>query len=379
MGVRLREKRKGVWYVVSNHDYRQRSWKIGDKKTAEQVAGQLKAKIALGDWSFMDRRPEPEPTPTLAQYAETFRAETLQIRMKRSTARSYNAILEKHILPKWGKRPIDGIERREIKTWLVDLMHHSGLSRARIDRVRAVLSSLMTAALDDGWIAAHPCARLGGLFAGKDRPGRDIPEPYSRDEAETFLNACYQKERDWYPLFLCLLHTGMRIGEAAGLQWGDLDFRGGFLVVRRAIVEGRETTPKSGKARPVGMTPELAAALRDLRTLRKHDTLERGWGDPPPWVFVNREGRPVDPGNIHSRVMRRVCDAAGLRKIRLHDFRHTYATIALQAGAPIEAVSKSLGHSSIKITIDIYAHYIPSRDTRLTDVVGAMYKKETPG
>jgi integrase len=121
----------------------------------------------------------------------------------------------------------------------------------------------------------------------------------------------------------------MRLGELLGLQWGDVDFRGRFLEVRRNQVAGWTTTPKNGKTRRVDMSGQLTDALRTLLITRKEETLCKAWGEMPAWVFCNEEGRPLDGDNLRHRVFYKVLERAGLRRIRFHDLRHTFASLLI--------------------------------------------------
>ena len=153
----------------------------------------------------------------------------------------------------------------------------------------------------------------------------------------------------------------MRLGEGLGLKWSDIDFHNGIIEIRRGLVEGQLTTSKGGKTRIVQMTPQLSGTLQKLRTIRKEQKLKYCWNKIPDWVFVNQAGEPINPGNLRGRVHYKVCEKAKLRRIRIHDLRHTYATIRISAGHNIADVSKQMGHSSIKITIDTYYHWLPSQ------------------
>jgi len=180
---------------------------------------------------------------------------------------------------------------------------------------------------------------------------------------------------------LTLARTGCRFGEALGLQWGYVDFNGGFIQILRPLVDGKLTTPKTGKARRVNATPQLLSVLAELRKQRKEDTLKNGWGEVPEWVFVNSEGKPLDADNVRGRVHYKACEKAKLRRIRIHDIRHSYATIRINAGHNIADVSKQLGHESIKITVDTYYKWIDgahSFQVAELDELGKTALKRTP-
>jgi integrase len=151
----------------------------------------------------------------------------------------------------------------------------------------------------------------------------------------------------------------MRLGELIALQPGDLDFNGGFIEVRRNFTRGNLTSTKTGKIRRVDMSNELSETLKAYMVERKKDALRNGWGEPPEWLFYGVEGHMVDGDNFRKRVFKKVLEKAGLRQIRFHDLRHTYATLRIAKGDNIMDASKQLGHHSVKMTLDVYAHWMP--------------------
>jgi integrase len=122
--------------------------------------------------------------------------------------------------------------------------------------ITRTLSVVLTQAVEDGVLAANPALRLGRYYRVGDALPHQI-EPLTRDEVSQLLQAARENAPREYPLFLCAARTGMRLGELLGLEWGDVDFNGGFIEVRRNRVAGRVTTPKSGKARRIDMSTQL--------------------------------------------------------------------------------------------------------------------------
>jgi integrase len=136
---------------------------------------------------------------------------------------------------------------------------------------------------------------------------------------------------------------------------------------RLALVDGKLTTPKSGKARRVDLSAQLTDALRALLVERKREALRRGWGEMPAWVFINESGNPVDPDNFRKRVWPKILAKAGLRQIRIHDLRHTYASLLIQNGESLAYVQEQMGHHSIRVTVDTYGHLVPGGNRAAVD------------
>jgi integrase len=220
--------------------------------------------------------------------------------------------------------------------------------------------------VEDGLLPANPALRLGRYYRRADQPKPEI-SPLTREEVALFLKAAREHAPREYPLFLCAVRTGLRLGELLGLQWGDIDFTGRFIEVRRNRVAGRTTTPKSGKIRRVDMSRQLTETLRALRTARKAEALRRGWRQVPEWVFCNEAGRPLDGDNLRHRVFYRILAKAGLRRIRFHDLRHTFASLLIQNRESLAYVRDQLGHASIQLTVDTYGHLVPGANRQAVD------------
>ena len=105
--------------------------------------------------------------------------------------------------------------------------------------------------------------------------------------------------------------------------------------------------------------------------LRERETLAKGWPSVPEWVFCNEEGRPIWKSDFERRVLHRVLKAAGLRRIRFHDLRHTFASRLIQNGESLAYVRDQMGHHSIKVTVDIYGHLVPGANRAAVDRLDA--------
>jgi integrase len=165
-------------------------------------------------------------------------------------------------------------------------------------------------------------------------------------------------------LWLLALNTGMRRGELAGLRWQDIDFDGSALAVKqqRTTADFRVVVsePKARSRRVITLD---GSVLDALRAHRRHQREERlavgpGWEDSG-YVFVDEIGRPYHPDRL-LRMFRDACRSVGVPPIRLHDLRHTMATVALRAGIHPKVVQERLGHSSIALTLDTYSHVTPT-------------------
>ena len=138
-------------------------------------------------------------------------------------------------------------------------------------------------------------------------------------------------------------------------------------------------TPKNGKTRRVDMTPHLAETLSAYKIECKKKGLALGLGDAPEYVFTNEKGKFIDLSNWRRRYFNKALERAKLRRIRIHDLRHTYATLRISKGDNITDVSNQLGHYSVKLTLDIYNHWLPGRRQSEVDGLDSIGKIEEEG
>lgn len=362
MGVTVRQKEKGrgkPWWVFIAHENKRKSIRVGDKAAAESLASKIREKLKAGELKIT---PETK-APTFGEYARKWLEGYGETHLKYSTLKGYEAILRVH-LGGFLEKPLDQITRTEIKNLIYDKLG-GGLTLKTVTNIKALVSSVLTHALEDELIPANPTSRLGRFIKKKD-PKKEI-NPLTREEARNLLEVMEEHHPRYYPFFLCALRTGMRLGELLALEWGDIDFRGGFVEVRRGYVRGQITTPKNGKTRRIDMSGQLAETLKALQVERKKEVLAKGWREVPEQVFVNEQGGIIHEANLRNRVFFKALAKAGLRRIRIHDLRHSFASLLIQNGESLAYVKEQLGHHSISITVDIYGHLVPGANRQAVD------------
>ncbi len=166
----------------------------------------------------------------------------------------------------------------------------------------------------------------------------------------------------------------MRRGELVALQFGDLDFGkdendpNRYIFVQHNYVRREHTTTKSKKPRRVDMSRELRRVLLEARDARLLAAYLKGESDiSNELVFPSSDGGILDPDNLYHRLFIPALTKAGIRKIRLHDLRHTFGSLLIQQGASLTYVKEQLGRASIQLTVDIYGHLIPGADVSFVD------------
>lgn len=261
----------------------------------------------------------------------------------------------RHVKAEWGRRDPDSITRSEVQAWIASMTAVKGgverpASRALRSRCLSCLRGALTVAQERGW--ARTVATAGVSVPRQDR--RE-PRPLTPAQLRKLAYACHApgagaKGRGWWaPLVMLLGTAGLRIGEAAALTVGDVSVETGRIRVRRS---------KSGRGRDVAV-PSSVLAMLDL---------DRGDDEV---LFVGPHGGALDPDVWRRRAFAAAVEDCGLHGLRIHDLRHTAASLAIRAGASVMDVQHNLGHSRASTTLDIYAHLL---DDGLDDVAARVGK-----
>ncbi|MCG6971831.1 MAG: site-specific integrase [Desulfobacterales bacterium] len=351
MGVKIREKLKGsgLYWVFINHNGIRKSKKIGnDKKVALEVAEKIKAKLVLNELRVEKIN---KKCPTFKEYAEMWLS--LPNDRKESTQANYEQFLKNHIYPHIGKMRLDQLCRKDFKL-LFDKISSNGVSLSSCKSIKIPINGILGHAVDSELIDVN---HLKNIKFGKTKLKYNI-NPLTENEALILLSKALEyNDGFYYPAILCLLRTGLRIGELQALTWADIDFENRLIDINKTWWRGVISTTKNKKTRKVDMSKQLAKTLRDLK--------QRQWKkyageDVPPWVFASKYGRVLCL-HLFRKALNEYLEAAGLRHIRIHDLRHSYATIRLLKGHNIGDVSYQLGHADISTTFTIYTHWIPGK------------------
>ncbi len=383
MEVKVR-KRGGKWYVLVDYHGRRKSKCVGSREAAEQVRRQVEARLALGDLSVLNAPDDKKPT--FDTYADGWLKDYARIECKTSTADGYEGVLEQYLRPRFGKKLLNEIRRDDIKALINDLISKD-LSRNTIRNALCVIRGLFNYAIEEGLVESNPAARLGRFTRSAKTP-QSKGTALTSMEVKEFLKAAEEICPAYYPLFLMAVRAGLRRGELVAVQWGDVQLGGDdhdsqrFIVVQHNYVRREDTTTKSKKSRRVDLSRELRRVLVELRDHRLLEAYLKGKNDiSDELVFRSPEGTILDPDNLYHRVFLPVLAKAGIRRIRLHDLRHTFGSLLLQNGASIVYVKEQMGHSSIQVTVDIYGHLIPGANVCFVDRldgVGAEEAKTNP-
>jgi len=359
MGVRVlqRKDKPGWWVYIHYKGQRKKKYFGSSKDLAVEFADKLEAKIKLGEAGIITNA-----GITLKAYSKTW-LEHIRHTRKPSTHDDYTKRLDQDILPLLDSIDLQGITRERVKALALAGMK-KGQAPKTVQNTLRVLSSLLSHAKEDGLIVDNPALRPGKILPKVSK--RRAIEPLTREHLAAFLDVVKVKAARLYPLFLCAARTGLRQGELLALQWDDLNFTGRFIEVRRNYTHEQITTPKSGEGRKVDMSRELAQTLKELQIDRQLEAVTRGWKTVPLWVFCDERGNLMHHNPVR-KAFHQLLKTAGVRRVRFHDLRHTFASLLLQQGESPVYVKEQMGHSSINITVDLYGHLIPGGNIQAVD------------
>ena len=301
--------------------------------------------------AYCEKSPEARCTKPFRDYLLADLAERRRGSIKASTYDSYFRIVHNHILPELGATPMHHLTAQQVHGFLLNL-HNQGLSDGTISNIFRYLSGVTRSAVKSGALARDP---IEGIAPPKQR--QKAVRALSRAEQQRLeraaLSALEDNEKGNGLEVILALYTGMRVGEICALRWEDVDFDSGVIHVRHTLQRlsmhggGTKTgvqigSPKSDSSqRQIPMNDYILRILRDCHRRAKGEFVVPG----------RREY--TEPRVIQYR-FERLLEQAQVPRVGFHALRHSFATRCMELNIDVAAVSKLLGHSSVKLTLDVY-------------------------
>lgn len=275
------------------------------------------------------------------------------------TQESYTSIVERHLIAGLGKISLVDLQAQNIQGYYAKKLSDGradgkgGLSARSVVYHHRILSKALDYAVKMGLVVRN-VAKL----VDPPRVARVTMQTLSPEEVSRFLDVA--RDTDYYVYFATLLYTGLRRGELLALRWRNLELGSGTLSVvetayRLGSGEYRIKEPKTPQSRRAVVLPHsLVELLKVYRFDQELLRIQLGIGlNADDFVFIRADGSPINP-NALTLAFRRIIKRGGLKGIRIHDLRHTHASLMLKAGIHPKVVSERLGHASIGITLEIY-------------------------
>lgn len=341
-----------------------------EKGTTRYVTKTCETKAVARRWqsSLLAQRESHElragPRQTFKQYAE----EVLLNRndhMSDRTRDGYFRSLRKHVFPTLGSRVLTEVRPQELEQLFSRLRRNR--SASTVNNVRVAVSKVFAVAVRHELVVFNPVSRTEKAKRSEYEKTQ-VRVPWSVDEVRAVIAAA--KETPMEPFVTLSLATGARLGEVLGLRWSDINFELQTVSIERTIhresITQRDGTrvrgvvvkpPKTASSRRVNqLTPPVLDVLRRLELEQRLDRAAVGemWNEDH-YVLTSETGGPLDESN-HRKRYKKFLAENGIRYIRIHDLRHTFATVLIEDNpGQLASVSKALGHSNIGITMDTYA------------------------
>jgi integrase len=340
---------------------RRQKWHSGyrNKRAAERALTELLTARDGGTYV------EPSKQ-TLAEFATDWLA-AIEPTVRPSTHHSYSRNLRLHVLPLLGSVQLRRVDAGMLNGLYTKLLTDGkrttanggagGLSARSVRYIHTIVHRAFRDAVRWGRIARNPADAADPPRASAT--ARPTMKTWTADQVRAFLD--YTTEHRVHAAFVLLATTGMRRGEALGLRWSDVDLTTGRASISQTVIMVHHDiqigAPKTARGRrTVALDPGTVTALREHRQRQLAERLLMGAGfTDHGLVFCRPDGGPLHPERF-SRTFSRETAHAGLPGIRLHDLRHTWATLALSAGEHPKVVQERLGHANVSITLDVYSH-----------------------
>ena len=307
---------------------------------------------------------------TLGQWMDIWFENYAKVKVRPSSHQTYRGYIDNHIKPHIGKIPLNKLSSLELQKFYKKLLGNGrvkrveskkqpkGLSAKTVRNINQVISSALDLAKEQKLIATNPTDSCA-LPKVEHKEMHTIPA----EDLAKFLREA--KASGVYEMYYIELATGLRRGELLGLKWSDIDFANRVIRVQRQvaringeIVEAPLKTKNS--YRNISISEDTAEVLKAQREKVASE-----------YVFPSPNGGPISPDSVN-HMLQRVLERAGLPKVRFHDLRHTFATIALQNGVDIKTVSGMLGHYSAGFTLDTYAHVTTAAQKEAANTMGSV-------
>lgn len=371
-GAVKQDKARGTWFFVVDlapdpTTGKRKQLKRRGFKTKREAADALADVISDTNRGLYVR----PTTGTVADYMQNW-LEGRRIDLRPSAFYGYEKVVTKRIIPGLGQKRLTDLDAATIEGWYAHLVTAGGRGGAPLSpKTVANTAGILSVALGDA-VRLKLLRHNPATDARLPRRERREMLAWTEAEAQAFLRAV--ADHRLHPMWRLVLATGLRRGELCGLRWRDVDLDAGTLevvetrTVAAEVVVGAPKT-KAG-SRVIALDAGTVAVMHTWRRVQATERLAAGsaWTDHG-LVFVDELGCPPHPETV-TRWWNEALEATGSRRIRLHDARHTAATMALRAGVPLKVVTQRLGHADVAVTMRVYQHVTAQDDRVAADALG---------
>ena len=309
---------------------------------------------------------------TLRQYGEKVFMPAKTLTATENTRASFQGNLDKWVYPAIGDIKLPEITSAQISALLLD-MQGKGKAHATVVKVYTILNSLFKMAYLSDMIARNPMDKVERPKPRKDEIKPQTAQAYTAQEVRDILTALEGEPLKWRAFIHLLIDTGVRRGEALAVQWEDIDFQENTILICRNLCYTPDKgiyldTPKNGRCRMVDVGEDTLQLLKQIRE-------QQGAGGK--YIFTQDNSlEPMHPTSP-THYFRQFAKRNGIKDFHPHKLRHTFASVAITAGADVVSVSETLGHSDTAVTLRMYTHANDESRRRASRIFRDAIQKDT--
>ncbi len=341
---------------------KQRGFKT--KREAEKALALIEAEVYKGTYS------EPSNEHLSVHLSNWYMVKKNSVGFQ--TAETYKGYIKNRIVPYIGHYQLSKLTASVLQNYVNELKEE-GLSSATIKKIYNILKGALDHAVNMDLLPVNHITKIQLPKIIKN----DL-KVWDTSQLQLFLE--HIKGERLYPAFYLAITTGMRKGEFLGVRWKDIDFQNGIVYVRQTLSkDGKRLIPGAkteASIRSIKLTRECIEVLLQHKPIVENEKLSLGieYVDED-LVNCTSKGTPINPNNF-SRTFLRLIKESGLPRIRVHDLRHSHATMLIAGGVNAKVISERLGHSNIKVTLDTYSHVLPSMQEEAANRIDELLSKE---
>ncbi len=378
------KKERNITEIIPNRKYRidiEKGKKFDGSRNriTETFSGTLKEAIERRDellYEVKHQKIKPDSNMNFLEYTKIWLRDYAEVNVKPTTLNGYKSCLNAHILPRFKDYKLSDITVYELEKFYNDLKktkvinpdrygNYKLISEAVIRHQHSLLCVMLNTAVKWDFLNFNPCLKI----TKPPTVTKTEMKFYDEEEIKQLFRSLEYESLTFKTIIYLLVLNGMRRGEALGLMWDNIDFENKTITIKNNLLNVRGKgvfldTPKTVKSKRTISAPnvcfDLLLKLKEYQEYQKEICRDVDWVDTN-FVFKSENGNYYNPDRL-SRNWVSFIDKHKLKKVRLHDLRHTCATYLLSHNTPIATVSKKLGHSNIYTTLDTYTHSVDSDD-----------------
>ena len=348
-----KDPKTGKWFI----QYRYTNWQ-GNRKKSTKRGFATKREAEEWLWQFLVNQ-QADFNMLFEDFLKIYYAD-METRLREHTMRTKRYIIDLKVLPYFGKLKMNEIKAPEIRKWQNELIQQ-GYAPTYLKTINNQVAALFNYAVKYYDLPNNPCRKAGSM----GKRNADEMQFWTRQEFSDFVDSIMNKHQS-YMAFMTLYWTGMRLGELLALTVGDVDFEKRTISISKSYqrLSGKDiiTEPKTPKSKRIVTIPQfLVIDLQDyISGIYQPESKDRLF--PITKYYLEHE-------------MQRGIKESGVKRIRLHDLRHSHASMLVEMGfSPLE-IANRLGHEKIETTLNTYSHLYPDKQEKLADRLDTEYKE----